>query len=74
MYRKETGKKSITYVESVEEALCFGWIESKANKRDEESFYQFFAKRNPKNNWSKLNKERVAKLIEQGQMTEKEWN
>ena len=71
MYRKETGKKSITYAEAVEEGLCFGWIDSKANKRDEESFYQFFAKRNPKSNWSKLNKERVAKLIEQGQMTEK---
>ena len=41
MYRKETGEKGITYVKAVEEALCFGWIDSKANKRDDESFYQY---------------------------------
>ncbi len=71
MYRKETSKKSIGYAEAVEDALCFGWIDSKANKRDDESSYLYFAKRNPKSNWSKSNKERVAKLIEQGLMTDK---
>ncbi len=55
----------------MEEALCFGWIDSKPNKRDDESFYQFFAKRNPKSNWSKISKERVAILIEQRKMTDK---
>ncbi len=71
IYKKDTSKKSVNYVDGVEEALCFGWIDSKANKRDEESFYQFFTKRNPKSNWSKINKERVNKLIDQGLMTSK---
>jgi uncharacterized protein YdeI (YjbR/CyaY-like superfamily) len=71
IYKKDTTKKSVNYVEAVEEALCFGWIDSKANKRDEESAYQFFTKRNPKSNWSKINKERVIKLIDQGLMTSK---
>ena len=57
IYRKDTAKKSVNYAEAVEEALCFGWIDSKANKRDEESFYQFFTRRNLKSNWSKVNKE-----------------
>ncbi len=71
IYRKSAAKKSIKYAEAVEDALCFGWIDSKANNRDEESFYQSFAKRNPKSNWSKINKERVSQLIEQGLMTDK---
>ncbi len=71
IYKKSTGVKSITYPEAVEEALCFGWIDSKPNKRDEESFYQFFAKRNPSSNWSKINKESVTRLIATGLMTAK---
>jgi len=71
IHRKEGGKKCVNYAEAVEDALCFGWIDSKANKRDEKSFYLFFAKRNPSTNWSKINKERVAKLIDQGLMTSK---
>lgn len=68
IYRKESETPSIYYPEAVDEALCFGWIDSKPNKRDENSYYQFFAKRNPKSNWSKVNKEKVTKLIEQGLM------
>ena len=69
IYRKDTAKKSVNYTEAVEEALCFGWIDSKANKRDEESFYQFFTRRNLKSNWSRVNKERAAKLIDDRLMT-----
>ncbi len=69
MYRKTSKTPSVYYDEAVEEALCFGWIDSKANKRDEESYYQFFSPRKPKSNWSKLNKTRVEKLITQGLMT-----
>jgi uncharacterized protein YdeI (YjbR/CyaY-like superfamily) len=69
IYKKGAAKKSINYAEAVEEALCFGWIDSKPNKRSSESFYQFFAKRNPSSNWSKINKDRVKNLIEQGLMT-----
>lgn len=69
IYRKESGVPSVYYPEAVEEALCFGWIDSKPNKRDHESYYQFFSVRNPKSNWSKVNKDKVSKLIEQGLMT-----
>jgi len=70
IYRKQSAIPSVYYDEAVEEALCFGWIDSKPNKRDEESFYLYFAKRNPKSKWSKLNKERVSRLIKEKQMTE----
>lgn len=70
IYRKRAAKESVYYEEAVEEALCFGWIDSKPNKRDHASFYQFFARRNPKSNWSKINKERVARLIDEGLMTD----
>ncbi len=68
IYKKASDIPSVYYPEAVDEALCFGWIDSKPNKRDEESYYQFFAKRNPKSNWSKINKEKAAKLIKQGLM------
>jgi uncharacterized protein YdeI (YjbR/CyaY-like superfamily) len=69
IYRKESKTKSVYYPEAVDEALCFGWVDSKPNKRDNESFYQFFAKRNPKSNWSKINKEKVERLIKANKMT-----
>ena len=68
MYKKESNTPSVYYPEAVDEALCFGWIDSKPNKRDDQSYYQFFSKRNPKSNWSKVNKEKVAKLMSQGLM------
>jgi uncharacterized protein YdeI (YjbR/CyaY-like superfamily) len=69
IYHKKSGTPSITYNEAVEEALCFGWIDSKPNKRDQESYYLFFAKRNPKSNWSKANRERVERMMKLKQMT-----
>lgn len=68
IYKKSSATKSITYSEAVEEALCFGWIDSKPNKRDEESFYQFFARRNPSSKWSKINKDSVKRLMATGSM------
>jgi uncharacterized protein YdeI (YjbR/CyaY-like superfamily) len=62
-YKKGSGIQSTNYAESLEGALCFGWIDSKANKRDEMSYYQYFAKRKPGSNWSRVNKEKVAKPI-----------
>ncbi|GAB5526653.1 MAG: hypothetical protein Roseis2KO_45250 [Roseivirga sp.] len=59
---------SIYYDEAVDQALCFGWIDSKPNKRDEESYYQFFSQRNPKSNWSRVNKEKIARLTKGGLM------
>jgi len=67
--RKGSKNPGVYYKEAVEEALCFGWIDSRANKKDPESFYLLIAKRNPKSYWSKTNRERVDKLITQGLMT-----
>lgn len=71
IYRKRSAQPSVYYDDAVEEALCFGWIDSKPNKRDKESYYLFFAKRKPKSGWSKINKERVERLIANGLMTPK---
>ncbi len=68
MYKKASHFPSVYYAEAVEEALCFGWIDGKANKRDAQSYYQLFAKRNPKSKWSKVNKERVENLLAAGLM------
>ena len=70
IYKKDSGIPSITYDQAVDEALCFGWVDSSINKRDEESFYQYFAKRNPKSNWSRVNKLKVEKLISESLMSE----
>ncbi|MEZ0483164.1 YdeI/OmpD-associated family protein [Fibrella aquatica] len=68
-YKAATGKPTITYAEGVMEALCFGWIDSKPNKFDEERSLLYYSPRKPRSNWSGLNKVRVADLIEQGLMT-----
>jgi len=68
IHKKASPHPSIYYPEAVDEALCFGWIDSKANTRDEFTYYQFFSKRKPKSNWSKVNKIKVAQLIELGLM------
>jgi uncharacterized protein YdeI (YjbR/CyaY-like superfamily) len=60
-YTKDSKLQGVPYVDAVEEALCFGWIDSTVYKRDEKSRYQFFAKRNPRGNWSTSNKERVKR-------------
>jgi uncharacterized protein YdeI (YjbR/CyaY-like superfamily) len=69
MYRKATNIPSVNYAEAVEEALCFGWIDSIKKKRDTESSIQFFSQRKPKSSWSKLNRDRADKLTKQGLMT-----
>ncbi len=68
VYHKGSDTPSVYYDGAVDEALCFGWIDSKPNQRDEESYYQFFSKRNPKSNWSGVNKERVKQLLAQSRM------
>lgn len=69
IFHKGSDVKSVYYEEAVEEAICFGWIDSIAHKRDEKSKYQFFAHRKPKSNWSKANRERAEKMLEQGKIT-----
>ncbi|WP_414529582.1 YdeI/OmpD-associated family protein [Nodularia chucula] len=69
IYKTTSKVPSVYYPEAVDEALCFGWIDSKPNKRDQDSYYQFFSKRNPKSNWSRVNKIKTATLISQNLMT-----
>jgi len=64
-YKKETGKRKFDMADAVEEALCFGWIDSVAQKLDDERSMQKFTPRKPKSIWSKINKKRIEKLIEQ---------
>lgn len=62
-YKKATGKPRFDYDEAVEEALCFGWIDSKPNKLDKERSMLWFAPRKAKTGWSRLNKQRVERMI-----------
>lgn len=68
-YKKASGKPRVTYDEAVEEALCYGWIDSLPRKVDDERSKLLFTPRKPKSVWSKPNKERVERMIEQGLMT-----
>ncbi len=69
-YKVKSGKPSIRYQQAVQEALCFGWIDSKIKSLDEESYKQIFTPRKAQSVWSKLNKQYVKELIEQNLMTE----
>ena len=69
-YKKDSGKSRVPYADAVEEALCFGWIDTTQRPRDEYSSQQLFMPRKEKSNWSKLNKERVAKMEKEGLMTD----
>ncbi len=69
MYRKESGVPTITWSEAVDEALCFGWIDSTRRPIENEKFKQLFSRRKPGSTWSKINKEKVKQLIEKGLMT-----
>ncbi len=68
-YRVSTKVASITWSDAVDEALCHGWIDSTKKTIDEERYMQYFSKRKPKSNWSKVNKEKVVQLIEDKLMT-----
>jgi uncharacterized protein YdeI (YjbR/CyaY-like superfamily) len=68
-YKKAAGKPRFKYDEAVEEALCFGWIDSKPNKLDDERSMLWFAPRKSNTGWSKINKARAEKMIEAGRMT-----
>ena len=69
-YKKETRKPSLSYDDAVEEALCYGWIDSLVKKIDEEKYVRKFTPRKNNSVWSDLNKKRVKKLIKDGSMTE----
>jgi uncharacterized protein YdeI (YjbR/CyaY-like superfamily) len=68
--KKATGKPRIPYNDAVEEALCFGWIDSTTKRIDETFYAQRFSPRNPRSGYSQANKERLAKLLQQGKVIE----
>lgn len=69
-YKKATKKPSVNYVDAVEEALCFGWIDGTQKSMDAERYALRFSPRRPKSNWTETNKERARRLIAEGKMTE----
>ena len=69
-YKKHTGKPRISYNDAVEEALCFGWIDSTVRSIDEDRYAQRFSPRNPKSPYSQANKERLRALVKQGQVVD----
>ena len=68
-YKKKSNIPTVIYSEAVDEALCFGWIDSKSKPIDDEKFMQFFSRRNPKSVWSKVNKAKIERLTNSGLMT-----
>ncbi|RLD77289.1 MAG: hypothetical protein DRJ10_12205, partial [Bacteroidetes bacterium] len=63
-------KPSVSYLDSVKEALCFGWIDSTKKRLDDERYVHKFTPRKEKSNWSETNKKLVKKLIKNGKITE----
>ncbi|MDX9947019.1 MAG: YdeI/OmpD-associated family protein [Bacteroidales bacterium] len=69
-YKKHTGTTCIEYREALEEALCFGWIDSTLRRIDDERYVRKFTPRTNTSNWSDVNKKLVVELIKKGKMTE----
>jgi uncharacterized protein YdeI (YjbR/CyaY-like superfamily) len=67
-YKKDSGKPRIPYNDAVEEALCFGWIDSTVKRLDSERFAQKFSPRKPGSAYSQANKERLTRLVENGKV------
>jgi uncharacterized protein YdeI (YjbR/CyaY-like superfamily) len=68
-YKKNSGKHTVSYLDALEEALCFGWIDGKLKGIDEDKFALRYSPRKDKSIWSKVNKEKAEKLIALGRMT-----
>jgi uncharacterized protein YdeI (YjbR/CyaY-like superfamily) len=69
IYKKGSGKQTVTLDELQETALCHGWIDGKAGTIDEERWAVRFTPRRPRSNWSEVNRERVRRLIAEERMT-----
>lgn len=67
-FKKDSGKPSVTYREALDEALCFGWVDGKAQSYDASSWMQRFTPRRPKSNWSRRNTQHAERLIKAGRM------
>ena len=69
-WKRHTGHPTVAYVDAVEEALCFGWIDGRLNPLDADRSLQWFSPRRPKSTWARTNKERVERLEAAGLMTD----
>jgi uncharacterized protein YdeI (YjbR/CyaY-like superfamily) len=69
-FKKHTGKPTVSYLDSLEEALCFGWVDSLIQKIDDDRYARKFTPRRIGSKWSEVNQRLVAKLIREGLMTE----
>jgi len=69
IYKKDSGKKTVTYAQALDVALCWGWIDGVKKPYDAESFLQRFTPRKPKSGWSDRNRQHVKRLIDAGRMT-----
>jgi uncharacterized protein YdeI (YjbR/CyaY-like superfamily) len=67
-YKKDSGKANFTWSQSVDQALCFGWIDGIRKSIDEESYMIRFTPRNPKSNWSAINIKKINELTKLGLM------
>ena len=72
-WRKASGRDRVPYEDLVEEALCFGWIDSTVTILDDDRGLQLMTPRKRKSGWTRLNRRRVAAMEEQGRMTEAGW-
>ena len=70
-YKKDSGKPFVNVNDAIEEAICFGWIDSLPRKLDEERTMLYFAPRKKGSNWSALNNKRAEKMVEAGLPVEK---
>jgi uncharacterized protein YdeI (YjbR/CyaY-like superfamily) len=68
MWRPTSGRSNVDYEAAVEEALCFGWVDSRGGAVDDERTKLYFAPRQPRSGWARPNKERVERLIAAGLM------
>jgi uncharacterized protein YdeI (YjbR/CyaY-like superfamily) len=69
IFKKNSGEKSLTHAEAVDQALCYGWIDGQAKSFDNQSWLQRFSPRRPPSGWSKINTQRAERLIKAGKMT-----
>src|SRR5580698_2098891 len=69
MFKKNSGKKTVTYAEALDEALCFGWIDGQRKTFDDHSFIQKFTPRRARSGWSRRNTQHAERLVNTGQMT-----
>lgn len=68
IYKKDSGKATVTYAEAVDEALCYGWIDGQKQKFDDQAWLQRFTPRRKRSGWSKINTGHAERLIREGRM------